>query len=128
LDQVKFQIKAIATKRVIFLVQNLKRVGHDFSRAVQRDVRDVGWSTGTRMVAGHDFSRAVQRDARDVGWSTGTRMVAVEVAIGTAELETQPDDRGSESGVVAPASIDGAPDAVKSDTLLPIVAPTRKQR
>ena len=103
LDQVKFQIKAIATKRVIFLVQNLKRVGHDFSRAVQRDVRDVGWSTDMRMVA-------------------------VEVAIGTAELETLPDDRGSESGVVAPASIDGAPDAVKSDTLLPIVAPTRKQR
>ena len=51
MDQVKFQIKAVATKRVIFLVQNLKRVGHDFSRAVPETFAMVGWSTDTRMVA-----------------------------------------------------------------------------
>jgi hypothetical protein len=28
-DQAKFQIKAVATKRIIFLVQNSKRVGRD---------------------------------------------------------------------------------------------------
>ena len=74
LDQVKFQIKAIATKRVIFLVQNLKRVGHDFSRAVQRDVRDG------RMV-------------------DGLRMVAVDVAIAHRGPETLRDGRGRRATV-----------------------------
>jgi hypothetical protein len=34
LDQAKFEIKAVATKRIIFLVQNLKRVGRDFTPPV----------------------------------------------------------------------------------------------
>ena len=51
LDQVKFQIKAVATKRVIFLVQNLKRVGRDFTPPVPETFAMVGWSTGMRMVA-----------------------------------------------------------------------------
>ena len=40
LDQAKFQIKA--TKRIIFLIQNLKRVGRDFPRAVPETLRE--WS------------------------------------------------------------------------------------
>jgi hypothetical protein len=34
LDQAKFQIKAVATMRIIFLVQKLKRVGRDFTPPV----------------------------------------------------------------------------------------------
>ena len=42
-NQAKFQIKAVATKRIIFLVQNLKTVGRDFTPPVQRRSR---WSDG----------------------------------------------------------------------------------
>ena len=53
-----------------------------------------------------DFSRAVPRDVCDVGWSTDMRMIAVDVAI--AHRGPRDDDRSVGAVGARPASIDGA--------------------
>ena len=49
MDQAKFQIKAVATKCIFFLVQNLKRVGRDFTPAVPETFAMVDGRMGARL-------------------------------------------------------------------------------
>jgi len=77
LDQAKFQIKAVATKRIIFFGTNSEKGRPRFhSAGPERRSRwsPVGWSMGTRMVA-VDVAIA-RRGPRDVADGDDTRIVA----------------------------------------------------
>ena len=103
LNQAKFQIKAVATKRIIFLVQKSEKGRPRFHSAGPIDVRDGRWSAGARMVA-VDVAIA-HRGPRDfAGWSR----VGV---VGDSHLRRST-----------------APDASQRDTLFPILASMRKPK
>src|SRR5262249_50896790 len=75
LDQANFQVKAVATKRIIFFTKSEKRVGCDFTPPVPRDVRDGRWATGTLMVGVgcRDCAPRTLEALRDGRWLLASR-------------------------------------------------------
>ena len=77
LDQAKFQIMAVATKRFNFFGTKSEKGRSRFHSAGPRDVRDGRWSAGARAGWSRLTSRLRTRTQRRCGWSmVGGRFLA----------------------------------------------------